>query len=71
MNIGEGLSRAIHETWRGCQSILFPSRSLGLTQADELESRVFLSSLTITQIHNGETKKAHAEYNAAGNSCSY
>lgn len=33
MNTGEGLSRATHETWRGCQSILFPSCSLDLTRA--------------------------------------
>lgn len=41
MNIG-GLSRATNETWRGCQSILFPSRSLDATQVSR-------RSLTITR----------------------
>lgn len=40
MNIG-GLSRATNETWRGCQSILFPFRSLDVTQVSG-------RSLTIT-----------------------
>lgn len=58
MNIGEGLSGVPHETWRGCQSILFPSHSLDLTRASGRS--VFLSGFTITHTHiRTKTKKQH------------
>lgn len=67
MNIG-GLSRATHETWRGCQSILFPSRSLDLTQACGCSHLIHHHTHTQTQ---AQTKTAHTENNTVGNSCSY